>query len=508
MNTQKILIALCTFFLLSNALAQKKPNIIVVLADDLGIGDISYYKRMHSDNIIVETPNIDKLAKKSLVFTQAHAPAALCATSRYAIMSGNHCYRSHAPWGVWGGYGASSLNKKQTNLGKLMKQANYQTAFFGKWHMGTRFYEKGTNTFFRSKHKEISKNVDITKIVDDGPTQNGFDYSVTLPSGIQNEPYAIYENDKWLKLRKKSTIKIIDKKYMEAIGGTLKKKVGLGDSNWNPSEIGPILINKAVNYISEKANKENPFFMYYCSQAVHVPHMAAPKLDGVKIAGTTPSKHLDMVKELDVQMGMMVKELKKQGVFENTVFIFTSDNGGLNVDPDTRASKHNSSGNLRGHKNSSYEGGHRVPFIISWPESIKKSIESDNPVLGLDILATVAAISKQKIPKGEAVDSRNLLPIINGDKNALIHPFLMIQSGTDRRVIIIEDGWKLIIQIDKKDKTNNTRTPIALFNLKNNPKEKEASNLIKSKKHKKKVKYLFQKYNKTRDNKKTTGNSV
>lgn len=490
-----------------NAQKSKRPNIVVVLADDIGVGDISKYRRLHSNNIILETPNIDKLADKGMMFTNAHSPAALCATTRYAIMTGNSCYRSTHPWGIWSGYAKPVIRENQMTLGRLMKQANYKTAFFGKWHIGTSFAKKGVpNVIYEPKKgKKPILDVDITKILY-GPTQLGFDYSVTLPAGIQDVPYALYENDKWLKLKEDSKIDIIDAAYLATLNVKLDKDVGLGDSNWDPHAIGPILAEKAVNYIAENANKKDPFFMYYCSQAVHVPHAPTDKLDGKKIKGTTPSLHMDMIKELDVQMGMLVAELKKQGVYENTVFIFTSDNGGLLVDKNTRKSGHQVSDIYRGAKNQPYEGGHRVPFIVTWPNGVKKNQQFEKPILGLDIMATIAAITNQQLAEDVAQDSYNLLPILKNDKKASTHDYLMVQGGSAHQFMIIDKGWKLIVKVDKKDKTDKTSTPIGLFNLNNNIEEKESLNLVDNPKFKDKLDELYNKYEDTRFSKVFTGN--
>ncbi|MDV7185921.1 arylsulfatase [Lutibacter sp. TH_r2] len=505
MKLFKISISICAMLLVCAVSAQKKvtkkPNIIVVLADDVGVGDISKYRRLHNPKIIVETPNIDKLAEGGMLFTNAHAPASLCATSRYSIMTGNYNFRSPLPWGVWSGYAQSVFTSETLTLGRLMKKADYNTAFVGKWHLGTGFRDK-TNPekiYELKRGKTLNLNVDITKIVADGPMQNGFDYSFTLPSGIQNEPYAAYENDEWYPLNEKSLIGLIDADYCNRLGFELDKKEGLGDSRWNPSEIGPLIVNKAVDYIKENANKDKPFFMYYCSQAVHTPHMAPEELDGVKIKGTTPSKHLDMVKELDIQMKMMIDELKKQGIYENTVFIFTSDNGGLHTDGGTWNARHEPSDIYRGCKNDPYEGGSRVPFIVSWPNKIKGNTKANQAVLGTDIMATIAAISEVNIENGQALDSYNLVPVLNQPKKAKTRPFVIIQGGSGKEGMIVKDGWKLIIQFDKKDKTDKTRTPIALFDLKNNIWEHEEFNQINNPKYSKKIKNLLKLYSDTRD---------
>jgi len=503
-----IVLSLCGLFLTAQENSKTKPNIIVVLADDVGVGDISKYRRLHSAKIVSETPNIDKLADHGLMFTNAHAPAALCATSRYSIMTGNYNYRSPLPWGVWGGYSKGVFTKETLTLGRLMQKANYKTAFIGKWHLGTGFRDKKNPKKIydpKSEKKQMSFNVDITEIVSDGPKQNGFEYSFTLPSGIQNVPYAAYENDKWYPLHKHSLVGIIDSAYYKKLGFILDKKSGLGDSKWKPSQIGPLIAEKAVNFIKSNAKKDKPFFMYYCSQAVHTPHDPPAEIGGVKIKGTTPSKHLDMVKELDVQIKMMVDELKRQGIYENTVFIFTSDNGGLHIDGDTWNARHNPSDIYRGCKNDPYEGGSRVPFIISWPEHIT-SKQSSLPVLGTDIMATIAAISKVKIQDGQALDSYNLLPLTTEQSNTKkLRNHIMLQGGSDHEVMIVKDGWKLIINVDKKDRSDATRTPIALFNLNDNVWEHEEFNYIDNPRYKKKVNSLLKLYNTTRDSGIPTG---
>jgi arylsulfatase A-like enzyme len=204
---------------------QNKPNIIVVLADDIGVGDISVYRSMHTKDVKLQTPNIDKLAASGMVFTNAHAPAALCATSRYAILTGNYNYRSPLPWGVWSAYSKSVFTPETLTLGRVMKQANYQTAFIGKWHLGTSFYKKSEPTKIYEEQKNgKEQDVDISKIADGGPSQNGFDYNFTLPAGIQSIPYAVYENDKMYPLKPNSKIGFIDAAYMEKLGHELEKK--------------------------------------------------------------------------------------------------------------------------------------------------------------------------------------------------------------------------------------------------------------------------------------------
>lgn len=492
MKQLSLIIVLVLFTIINNA---QQPNVIVVLADDVGVGDISYYRKMHSDNIILETPSIDNLANEGLVFTNAHAPAALCAPSRYAIMTGNNCHRSPFPWGVWGSYEESPIRDDQMTLGKLMQQAGYKTAFFGKWHLGGDFRRIDDSTkIYRGPRWKPETDVDITKMVGGGPLQQGFDYSFTMPAGIQDVPYAVYENQVWMPLYEDSEIGYISQENMSKIGVKLDKAEGLGDTYWDPHIMGPLLVNKAVDYIERQKDNDTPFFMYYSTQAVHLPHNPPKELNGVPIAGTTPSAHMDMIKELDVQMGMLVDALKKKGLYENTVFIFTSDNGGL-MRQETLKSGHKPSSIYRGGKNQAYEGGQRVPFIVTWPDKVNSHSNVEVPVLGIDIMATLAALTQQDLSSSSVEDSYNLLPVIVGEEKELERTYILTQGGTGKEVIIIEDNWKLIIQVDKKDKTDKKRKPIALFNLADNPWEKESENLIGSKDEKERVNAMFSKYN-------------
>lgn len=305
-------------------------------------------------------------------------------------------------------------------------------------------------------------------------------------------------------LNKKSKIVQITQKNMDKIGFKLDKMEGLGDSYWNPFNASELLINKAVNFIKKSSESTKPFFMYYCSQAVHKPHTPSKKLNNTKIAGTTPSNHLDMVKELDVQMEMLVNALKAKGIFENTLIIFTSDNGGLLIS-ETIKSGHKSNDIYRGGKNQAYEGGHRVPFIAHWPSKIKSNSVSNKPILGLDILATLANLTNQELPDNQAQDSSNLLPIILDEKDIEPHPFLINQSGTGREIMITENGWKLIFKIQKEDSFLENQKLIALFNLNENPSEIEQYNLINEPKYKVKAAELLSIYNKIRVSEIPTG---
>jgi len=417
-------------------------------------------------------------------------------------MTGNNLYHSYAPWGVWGAFQPSPIKKTDMTLGRLMKKAGYNTGFLGKWHMGGDWNRKDNpNKIYRGPRHKPEMDVDITQIVGNGPKDLGFDYSFMYPAGIQATPYAAYENQKWYPLSKKSKIgKLIDQDKMDKIKIKLDKLAGQGDSKWNPFLLGKLLVNKAVDYLNENAKKEKPFFMYYCAQAVHFPHAPAGKINNIKIKGTTPTYHIDMIKELDVQVGFIVETLKKQGVYDNTLLIFASDNGGLGV-RNSREAGHRTSDIYSGAKGSIQEGGHRTPFIAVWPGKIKPKIVSNELISAQDILSTLAKVTDQKLEETHALDSNNLLPMFFNEESIKGRTYMITQGGSNKQYAYREGNLKLTIQFDKKDKTWKKKRPIGLFDLSKTVKENNNTNLIDSEAHKEIVKRMFAAFNKIRDNK-------
>lgn len=483
-----------------------KPNVIVFMADDIGLGDLSHYQQEHTGNVVVATPNIDRLMTEGLRFSDAHSSASLCAPTRFSMMTGNFSYRNSRPFGVWSPDADSGIEPNFTTAARIAKAGGYQTAFFGKWGLGSSLANR------KKPSPELSE----------GALHFGFDYACELPQGIQNTPFAFYENRKWMPLKPDSILKEIGTVQIGYEGDPRHtNEAGPGDSNWDPSLAGPLLAGKAVSYIAETTaeHPDAPFFIYYCSQAVHVPHTPPKELDGIKIAGATANTHRDMIRELDVQVGMLIKELKRTKTYDNTLFIFTSDNGG------TSMGNHDSSNGLRGKKGSIYEGGHRVPFVAVWPGKIAPNTESREPVVGHDVVATIAALVGQPLDPNKVKDSLNLLPIFIGQKTELPHRYLIHQSASGPTFALRDGPWKLILLgkggkklpdaqkgktkkggqkgVVTKDGEENTEggtfnpaalNPIALFNLDENLAEDDAQNQITNPKQSERIKQMMAKY--------------
>ncbi|MBK1879261.1 arylsulfatase [Pelagicoccus mobilis] len=471
--------------------AKSRPNIVLIMADDLGLGDLSHYVRKETGKEpVFETPTLDALAREGLWFTDGHSATALCSPTRYCVMSGNNNYRSYAPWGVWGTFRESAFVKGEATLGSVVKDAGYRTGFIGKWHLGGDFLDKKTGKLFRGDdRRDPDTTVDASKYVANGPKDCGFDYDFTLPCGIQGPIYIAYENEKWYPLSEDSELVYLWEENAINPKDVSDKGPGMGDSAWDTRKIGDLISSKAVDFI-ERQSEEEPFFLYYCSPMVHIPHVPPAAFDGQKIRGATPSLHLDMVVELDLQVKRIVEALKVKGVYEDTLIVFTSDNGGLVVDADTEKAGHDSSGLWAGSKNLALEGGHRVPFFAVWPDQIKPGL-TDELAVNQDMLATFASLVGTHVPEDQARDSNNLLPLLLGEDGFEQRDFLVMQAGSRNELIFRKGDWKLIIKSDPK---LSFFKPQNLFNLRDNPYEDSKKDLVRNPEYKGRVDAMLKEY--------------
>lgn len=459
-----------------------KPNVVVIFADDLGPGDVNtYHKERTGKASPIPTPTMDRLIQSGIRFDDAHAPNSLCAPSRFSMLTGNYSWRNYNPFGCWPPFVDSGVDPKFTTSARIAKAGGYATAFFGKWGCGGKIKTTGGQDLsYKNKAK-----ADWTRIYN-AANHHGFDYAYELPTGIQGTPLAYYENGQWDKLKPSS--KLISVGPVQNGYSVSRKHKDLecaGDSHWDPTLAGPRLAEKAVAYVKKHRSEKpkQPFFLYYCSQAVHIPHAPAKTLDGVKILGSTPGVHGDMVRELDTQVGMIIKVLKETGAWKNTLFILTSDNGGLSPDAKAATAGHDPTHGLRGRKGAIWEGGDRVPFIAVWPGKIKPGTVSHEPIVGHDVVATLAHLAGQPIDRKKVKDSLNLIPLLTGKQPAERHKILMQQSSNGPRYAIRKGNLKLIMRAQSRKSLSNL-DPVELFNLEENPLEDEARNLLKAPKYK------------------------
>ena len=467
------LIICSSAFLAGKSERYSPPNILVFLMDDMGIGD----SRVYNKNSKVSMPNLEKLAAAGMTFTDAHSPAAVCAPTRYSVMTGNYPWRGRNPNGTWLFNMPSQVLNGQQTVGQLMKKVGYHTTFLGKVHLGGKVFSKSTGKPKLSM-KGSFKDFDFERKVENTPASLGFDYAYELPQGIQGSPYIAIENGILIgdaaQLREWKT---------GTYGNSVIEADGFGSPDWDSSMAGPALTEKALSFIEKHSerNKYNgirkPFFMYYCSQSCHVPHTPPDQLLGQKVKGASLDAHLDMLVEADISLGTIIEALKAKGELENTLIIFTSDNGGLSRGlPGRYKGGHNSNSGFRGSKAQVYEGGHRVPFIARWGDGkenspIKPATISE-ALIGLqDLYATFSEITLQPMQISDGLDSQSFLGTLLGKKDAKTRSSILIQAnngkyhGQQSKKSVRENSWKLICTKDLK--------PVELYNLANDPMERQ-----------------------------------
>jgi arylsulfatase A-like enzyme len=488
-----------------NAAAAALPNVVLILLDDVGYGDFTAY----NGDSKIPLPHIDGLAARGMVFTDAHSPAASCAPARYSVLTGNYPWRGRQPWGTWRYNGPSQVLPGQKTLGNLMKQAGYHTAMFGKYHMGGHFYLKDRPGHFALNEKNYQK-IDFSQSFGMGPRDLGFDYSFMLLSGIQHEPYAYFENDKLV--GDPSRLGVVRN------SGT----TGFGMPYWKTSAVGPIMTAKVLDFLdrhldeNRQAEIQRPFFVYYCSQAIHSPIAPASAVLGTPVRGQTFDKVGDFLYEVDVTLGKLMEEFEEGGALGNTLFIVTSD-GGAWPYPSLYAGGHDPNGGLAGWKGTIWEGGHRVPFVAAWGDGTKSGspvplgTRSDALVGLQDIYATLAELTGQALDANEALDSHSFLAALLGKESHEPRRWLMVQgqySATQNprkytkaiesprtpARMLRDRGWKLIV--DWKNSTSEdvrvVGEPLGLYNLETDPTER--NNLLNDPEQRRRIETMLQKY--------------
>lgn len=493
------------------------PNVVVVLADDIGYGDLGSYGGK------LPTPNLDRLAKEGIRFTDAHSPAALCAPSRFSMLTGNYPYRSASPGGAWntnspsifsdpGGYTEAG---HFVTVGEILQKAGYRTAFLGKSHLGGDIRD---STGFLIRLPEKISTMDFSLGVTNSINEYGFDYSYSLPSGIQHEPFAFFENGMFAPFDpdnpadNRSTRLWKNGRYPGDNGTSEivehQEFPGIGDVDYNSSQTGIKLVEKAIGFISahmeenRRKGEERPFLLYFASQAIHVPHTVPIDFDGnpaelnEPVDGVTGGPTGDFVYELDIQVGRLMQKLEDEDIAENTIFIFTSDNGALWPEVCNFGHKdHDNNGPLRGYKASIYEGGHRVPFIIRWPGQVLPGTVSDELVLTQDWVATMYDLTDSEMAEDQAMDCTSLLPLITGkEQKEALHPFVLYQAGFAYDGAIREGNW--VLTVDRENR------PVELFHLRDDL--GQVNNLVNEPGYGELVKRLHAKFLKYNDHNRTT----
>ena len=405
---------------------EQLPNIVVLYADDLGFGDLS----CQNPKSKIPTPNLDRLAEQGIRFTDGHSSSGICTPSRYALLTGRHHWRDF--YGIVGALGGSVFQDKQLTMPEMFKAKGYRTAAIGKWHLGWDWDAIRKNP---GKGNIQPEDFDWGKAIPDGPLAHGFDHYFG-DTVINFPPYAWIEDDKVVKT---PTEMMDTTKWKPIKEGRWECRPGPMVADWDPYQVLPTLAEKGEQYISSQAGAESPFFLYFAFPCPHAPIIPNDEFDGKSEAGP----YGDFVVETDHVVGRLLKSLEQAGLSENTIVVFTADNG-----PEKYAYardekfNHWSAEPFRGLKRDIYEGGHHVPLIVRWPGVVKPGV-SDALVSQIDLMATFASIINFSLPDDAAQDSHNLMPLLKGDVASVRHQHV---HNTRANGYAIRSGEWLLIE--------------------------------------------------------------
>jgi len=407
--------------------AQQLPNIVIVYADDLGYGDLSCYNA----DAAYRTPHLDRMAKEGVRFTDAHSPSTICSPSRYGLLSGQQIYRSTGRGGgAWEGPGGPSYLKPGTlTLGQMLQQKGYRTGVFGKWHVGLTWLDKDGKRLGGGFKNSLLIDYEKSTPLVDGPNQRGFDASFVTPNCPTTDPLYIYIEDGMVPVPATMRHK---RANLPNPGGKWRWD---NDEGWMAEgyefvEADLLFFDKAQTFVTEhrREHPEQPFFVLLSTQICHAPVLPAKEFADKSEGGPRG----DFVEELDALVGRMFALLEEQGVADNTIVMFNSDNG-----PETLHAAwmredhdHDAAGGWRGVKRDGWEGGHRVPFLSWWPGRFPAGTVSDQMTNTTDIFATLASVVGFALPDDQARDSFDMLPAMLGtqDERESIRPHLLTQS--------------------------------------------------------------------------------
>ncbi len=418
--------------------ASGRPNVLFILADDLGYGDVGCYNAESK----VPTPNIDRLAGKGMRFTDAHSPATVCTPSRYSLMTGQMAFRVPNGGTVFQGAGGPSLiGKDRLTMPAMLRKQGYTTAAVGKWHVGLTFRDKTGEAIHSGKLEDVQR-IDFSRRIEGGPLDIGFDrFFGTACCPTTDWLYAFIDGDRI----PVSPTGPLDKSGLPVHPYASDCRPGFIAPDFPMEEADLVFLKKSREFITRHIRETpgKPFFLYHATQAVHLPSFAAPQFKGKTQAGP----HGDFIHELDHTVGELMADLEKLGIADNTLVLLSSDNGPEVTSVVHMRSDHAHDGAKpwRGVKRDSWEGGHRVPLIVRWPGHVRNGSVSDQLVCLTDVMATLAAVTGVELPQDAAEDSFSFLPVLEGTATAPIRPYLLTQAFGGRRSLSIRRGvWKYL----------------------------------------------------------------
>jgi arylsulfatase A-like enzyme len=441
------------------AFAADKPNIIYILADDLGYGDVQCLNPEGK----IKTPHLDRLASQGMIFTDVHSSSAVCTPTRYGVLTGRYNWRSRLQKGVLAGYSKPLIDKDRLTVPELLKQQGYATAMIGKWHLGIAWPMKGggasddAGDFSRGYARGMD--VDYQSPILDGPRDHGFDYFFGISASLDMPPY--------LFIRDRLATEVPTKEAELWV----KRNGPVGDT-FRLEDVLPRFTEQAVAYIGKRAAEAKagkPFFLYMPLNSPHTP--IAPSAEWKGRSGI--SAYADFVMQTDDTVGQVMAALDKAGLVNDTLIIFTSDNG---CSPSANFGElakhgHDPSHNFRGMKADIYEGGHRIPFIVRWPGNVKAGSRSDQTLCLTDFMATAADLVGAKLPPSAGEDSVSFLPALTGRAGKPLRE-ATVHHSINGSFSIRQGPWKLELcpgsggwSNPRPGKATQGLPPVQLYNL-------------------------------------------
>lgn len=433
------------------AIPEKSPNIIIILADDMGFGDVSAL----NPNSRIQTPALDQLVNEGISFTNAHSSASVCTPSRYGLLLGRYAFRSKsAAYGIEG-FDKPVIEEERETLATILKKSGYSTAIIGKWHLGLEWQTKDGLPAALDRKTGYS-NVDYTKEVKKGPNNFGFDYSFIHPASLDIPPYVFLRNQQVIDpdvvlttsvypAKKDGTIYSWDKKHTDSFAVYWEKGVwwrqGEMSKSFRVENCQSNILNEGIAYIERQAkeNPAKPFFLYMPLTGPHTPWMPGEKFKGKSDIGL----YGDFVMEIDDIVAQIKETLIRNQIDKNTLIVFASDNGAYWPEDEVNLHGHNSNAGTRGQKGDVWDGGHRIPLIMSWPGVISGKAQYPHLVSLTDLFATFSELVGLPLSKNQGGDSQSFLPVLMGE---LTDPYrdTMVHHSSGNLYGIRFNDWKLI----------------------------------------------------------------
>ena len=434
--------------------AAQPPNIVIILADDFGVGDIQAH---YPDNKLA-TPHLDRLVGQGMSFTDAHSPSAVCTPTRYGLLTGRYAWRTRLQEWVLAAYEPPLIAADRPTLPGFLQQHGYHTACIGKWHLGWKWPGPQAGRMTEQRNGQAQLEWDFTRPVRGGPIERGFDsyFGVDLPN---MPPFTYIEDDRILtqptaRYDHPSTAHLVMPRVFD--GGPMAP-------GWRFEDILPTITDRAMRYIHDRAQQDAPFFLYFSMTSPHEPVAPSAAFQGA--SGIAPIA--DFVMETDWSAGQVIQAIDEAGIADETIVIFTADNGHSHYTGWQKLidAGHLPSGPYRGHKGDIWEGGHRVPLVIRWPQHVAAGVSDEQMVCLTDLFATCAEVLKSPLPSDGAEDSLSFLAPLLGEGSSA--RTTIVNHSNHGEFAYRHGPWKLVFrnQTSNLEKSRGQPTIPELYNL-------------------------------------------